>query len=133
MRHEYVLEVRGYELDSFNHVNNAVYLNYIEVARWQFLKEVKWLDYMLEHSLQAIVIETNIRYIGELRVFDRAVIKSQWYYDGNYLIANQSIYREDTRKRVTKATVKMLLVSNDRIIHEIPPFMKEQMDQEGSL
>jgi YbgC/YbaW family acyl-CoA thioester hydrolase len=29
--------VRGYELDSFGHVNNAVYLNYLEAARGEFL------------------------------------------------------------------------------------------------
>jgi YbgC/YbaW family acyl-CoA thioester hydrolase len=33
------LEVRGYELDSYNHVNHANYLNYLEHARWQMLAE----------------------------------------------------------------------------------------------
>lgn len=33
------LEVRGYEIDSFGHVNNAVYLNYLEFARWKMLNE----------------------------------------------------------------------------------------------
>ena len=32
-------EVRGYELDSFGHVNNAVYLRYLEHARWKMLQE----------------------------------------------------------------------------------------------
>ncbi|HAR44181.1 MAG TPA: hypothetical protein DCS07_16375 [Bdellovibrionales bacterium] len=32
-------EVRGYELDSFGHVNNAVYLRYLEHARWKMLEE----------------------------------------------------------------------------------------------
>jgi len=31
------IEVRGYELDSFGHVNHAVYLSYFEHARWQAL------------------------------------------------------------------------------------------------
>ncbi len=133
MKHEYYLEVRGYELDSFNHVNNAVYLNYLEVARWKFLQEIKWLDYMLRESLQAIVIETTIKYIGELRVFDSAVIRSQWHYEGNYLIAGQDIFREDTGKRVTKASVKMLMVSTDRIIHELPQFIKDELDRGKEL
>ena len=30
------VEVRSYELDSYNHVNNAVYLNYLEYARMEF-------------------------------------------------------------------------------------------------
>lgn len=32
------IEVRGYELDSYGHVNNAVYLNYLEHARWKMLE-----------------------------------------------------------------------------------------------
>lgn len=30
------VQVRGYELDSFGHVNNAVYLQYAETAKWDF-------------------------------------------------------------------------------------------------
>jgi YbgC/YbaW family acyl-CoA thioester hydrolase len=33
------LVVRGYELDSFGHVNHANYLNYLEHARWTMLAE----------------------------------------------------------------------------------------------
>ncbi len=33
------IEVRGYELDSFGHVNNANYFHYLEHARWKMLQE----------------------------------------------------------------------------------------------
>lgn len=33
------LQVRGYELDSFGHVNHSTYLNYLEHARWKALAE----------------------------------------------------------------------------------------------
>ena len=33
------IEVRGYELDSFGHVNHAVYVSYLEHARWKVLAE----------------------------------------------------------------------------------------------
>lgn len=32
--------VRSYELDSYNHVNNAVYQNYLEHARMDFLNQI---------------------------------------------------------------------------------------------
>ncbi len=32
--------VRSYECDSYGHVNNAVYLNYLEAARHEFLKHI---------------------------------------------------------------------------------------------
>ena len=34
------LTVRTYECDSYGHVNNANYLNYLEYARGEFLKDV---------------------------------------------------------------------------------------------
>jgi acyl-CoA thioester hydrolase len=34
------LRVRSYECDSYNHVNNATYLNYLEYARWEVLRDV---------------------------------------------------------------------------------------------
>lgn len=37
MIHTAELVVRSYECDSYNHVNNAVYLNYLEFARMEYL------------------------------------------------------------------------------------------------
>ena len=39
MKHTCKLVVRSYECDAYNHVNNAVYLNYLEYARMEFLKD----------------------------------------------------------------------------------------------
>ena len=40
METQCTLTVRTYECDSYNHVNNANYLNYLEFARYEFLKDV---------------------------------------------------------------------------------------------
>ena len=37
---ECVVQVRTYECDSYGHVNNAAYLNYLEFARYEFLKTI---------------------------------------------------------------------------------------------
>jgi acyl-CoA thioester hydrolase len=39
------LQVRSYECDSYGHVNNAKYLNYLEYARYEMLKDVGF-DYV---------------------------------------------------------------------------------------
>ncbi len=36
----HIVRVQSYQLDSFGHVNNSVYLNYLEAARQQFLRQV---------------------------------------------------------------------------------------------
>jgi len=40
MTHECSLKVRTYECDAYGHVNNAVYLSYLEFGRGEFLKAV---------------------------------------------------------------------------------------------
>jgi acyl-CoA thioester hydrolase len=39
------LSVRSYECDSYGHVNNANYLNYLEYGRYEFLKDAGF-DYL---------------------------------------------------------------------------------------
>ncbi|MDR2516501.1 MAG: acyl-CoA thioesterase [Spirochaetaceae bacterium] len=40
MKAEFSITVRTYECDSYGHVNNAVYLHYLEQARYEFLKAI---------------------------------------------------------------------------------------------
>lgn len=129
MKHEYFFEVRGNELDSFNHVNNAVYVNYLEAARWKFFQDTTWLDYMKSNNLFPVVIETNIRYVNELRVFDKAVVKSNYKCDGDYIVVSQNIYLEESNKKAAKATVKMIIVSKERMVQEIPEFIKSKLEK----
>jgi len=42
MTSECCVRVRSYECDMYSHVNNANYLNYLEFARYEFLKDVSF-------------------------------------------------------------------------------------------
>lgn len=120
MPHEYRVTVRGYELDSFNHVNNAVYLNYLEQARWEILKEKNLFDYFEENRLILVVIETKIRYMSEANIFDTLLVKTEIERENPYLIYKHKIYNTESKKIISKATIKTLLVDRDRIPHDIP-------------
>ncbi len=130
MKHEYYFEVRGSELDSFGHVNNAVYLSYLEEARWKCFYEMGWMDFLKTSKLFPIIVETNIRYIRELKMFDKAVVKTKWKYEGEYIITDHDICMENTNKKIAKARGKMILVSHDRLLHDLPDFIKAELDKE---
>ena len=60
MKHTAELTVRSYECDSYNHVNNSVYLNYLEFARMEFMhainfyyKSSAFLDDVLEITTES--------------------------------------------------------------------------------
>jgi acyl-CoA thioester hydrolase len=66
------VQVRTYELDSFGHVNNSVYLNYLEEARSEFLKQmgVSFHDFA-RHGVQLVIVESYVKYISAARYGDR--------------------------------------------------------------
>ncbi len=118
--HEYHLTVRGYELDSFKHVNNAVYLQYYEQARWEILQEKGFFPFFEKTNLFLAVIEANVKYLREVTLFDRLVIKTTMEKEAPYLIFNQSIINEESGLTVSKGRIKTLLVDQERIPHDIP-------------
>ncbi len=65
-------EVRDYECDLQGIVNNAVYQNYLEHTRHEFLKQ-KGLDFssLSERGINLVVIRAEIDYLYPLRSGDR--------------------------------------------------------------
>ncbi|OHD64154.1 MAG: hypothetical protein A2176_00750 [Spirochaetes bacterium RBG_13_51_14] len=122
MAHEYRLTVRGYELDSFGHVNNAVYFNYCEQARWEILRTRDLFDYFLKNRLILVVAEARIRYAREAKVFDELAVHTDMAREAPYLVFDHTIKNRDTGEVVARGTIKTLLVDHDRIPHDIPDF-----------
>ncbi|MBN2618597.1 MAG: acyl-CoA thioesterase [Spirochaetales bacterium] len=63
MEYKTVIYSRHYECDAYGHVNNAVYLNYLEHARGEFLKEIGF-DYkgFVDAGYGVYVIKISISY-----------------------------------------------------------------------
>ncbi len=120
--------MRGYELDSFGHVNNAVYLNYMEQARWEIIKMLKLHELFRKKEGFLVVVEANIKYISELRLFDEAEITTTMHKRGFFLDFKQDIRKGKTK--IAKATIKCLFVDKQRSPQDIPdvitPYLHEQ-------
>jgi YbgC/YbaW family acyl-CoA thioester hydrolase len=130
MTFQYHLSVRGYELDSYNHLNNAVYLNHFEQARWEFFHQHNLLDQLTSQNLILVVIETNIRYVREANLFDKLLIDTALLKQEPYLIFRQHTINEDSGLLVAKATFKTLFLDKtERTPRDIPesfkPFIPE--------
>lgn len=117
---EFKLEVRGYELDSFGHVNNAVYLNYFEQARWDILKQKNLFDYFKENKLLLVVTETHIRYSFETTIFEKLLIKTEIKKRAPYLVFYHKMYCIEKNIKICSAEVKTLLTDNNRLPYDIP-------------
>jgi len=78
MNTECSLKVRSYECDSYNHVNNANYLNYLEFARYEFLKDIGF-DYLkaVAAGYGVYIARIEIDYKKPAFTDDELVIKSR--------------------------------------------------------
>jgi acyl-CoA thioester hydrolase len=62
------ITVRGYELDTQGHLNQAVYLQYAEHARWELLRTAGITqDALIASGIGPVALESTIRYQRELR------------------------------------------------------------------
>lgn len=113
-------KVRGYELDSFGHVNNAVYVSYLEQARWEILSQTGWLGWFADNGRFLVVTETNIRYARELRNFDQCHIETKIKVSDPFLIFHHQIWRQPNDEKIAQATVKTLLVDHNRVPLDVP-------------
>lgn len=120
MEFEYFVTVRGYELDSFGHANNAVYLNYIEQAQWEMLRKTDTYDYFLENEILPAIIEITIRYIREVKIFDELVVKTRIELEPPYVVYKHNIYDTRTKLKSCKVSVKQLTLSKERVACDLP-------------
>ena len=110
MEHKCSLNVRSYELDNYGHVNNAVYLNYLEYARHQFLNETGFPYKELHKAgFGLYVVRVDIRYLKPAFLEDELIIVSELIAMGKVKgSVRQHILRGDERlidARVDFATV----------------------------
>ena len=72
------IRVRTYELDSFGHVNNAVYLQYFEEARSEYLRQLGLsFDDFARTGTQFVITEARVRYLASARYGDELLVTGE--------------------------------------------------------
>ena len=62
------MQIRWADEDGYGHVNNAVYLNYLEAARDRLIDEL-----FLDAAFDLVIVHVGIDYRSELTALDREV------------------------------------------------------------
>lgn len=74
----YELTIRESHLDTFGHVNNAVYLTLFEEARWDVITSNGYgMDKIRETGAGPTILEAHLKFLKELRLRQRVVIESR--------------------------------------------------------
>jgi YbgC/YbaW family acyl-CoA thioester hydrolase len=75
---EYDVLIRECHLDNFSHVNNAVYVQLYEEARWDFITKSGFgLDYVQEFQKGPVLLDLKVRFRRELKNRETIKILSQ--------------------------------------------------------
>ncbi|MBY0371292.1 acyl-CoA thioesterase [bacterium] len=76
--HSYETIILESHLDTLGHVNNAVYLELFEEARWDFITRGGYgLKEVQERKQGPIILEVNVRFSRELHLRDKIKITSK--------------------------------------------------------
>ena len=121
MTHTTELTTRSYECDGYGHINNAVYLNYLEYARIQFLDALP-VPYAELRSRGVGFVVTRVcidyrRQVGSgqtLRIETRPVQKQR-----ARMVFLQSVYRD--AELVAEAQVTWACINERGVPIRIPP------------
>ncbi|GAA1976250.1 acyl-CoA thioesterase [Catenulispora subtropica] len=89
--------VRGYELDTQGHLNQAVYLQYSEHARWELLRAAGiQQNELVASGIGPVVLEVNIKYFRELRGGDEVDVTCEpGWSQGKVFQFKQQIIKKD--------------------------------------
>lgn len=129
--YELEMQVRDYECDIQGIVNNAVYQNYLEHCRHEFLNEVG-LNFAQLHNdgIDAVVIRVEMDYKQSLRPGDKFVVTLGMHKEGRLrFVFDQNIIRQSDGKVAIQAKVTGVLTKNGRPI--APTLFDEVLTAQG--
>ena len=125
--------VRTSELDSFGHVNHAVYLSYFEHARFEALKRAGFPWQTLDERGWAIfVVRVEVDYLAETHREDQLLLRT-WAdsFRRTSMVLAQDMLRDDgSGIVVARARVAAVWIGPDRKPMRVPPDVRERLTRE---
>ena len=108
------VEARSYELDPYGHLNNAVYVNWLEHGRLSYLRDrgENYTSIPEKYGVHVVVVRQEIDYRVQVQLGDRLLVTSSIEHFGSSSFRfGQSIAFEDGR---VAADAKVTMVCTGR-------------------
>jgi acyl-CoA thioester hydrolase len=125
---DFRLTVRGYELDSYGHVNHAVYVNYLEQARWVIIKNAGLLEEFQKTGIKIVVVKLNVRYMREIGLLDEILVQTRIKKESPYLVFYHFIKEANKNLLMARAVVKTILLGKEKKPLDIPDEMIQKLE-----
>ncbi|MCB9252853.1 MAG: acyl-CoA thioesterase [Flavobacteriales bacterium] len=111
MKHSTEIKVRGFHIDVFGHTNNARYLEFMEVARWELFDELLSNGYFKNQNLGFVVVNINIDYMATSHINQTLLIETELKKIGNKsIVYHQLVKEKESNQPICKADVTFCLL-----------------------
>ncbi len=120
---ETTITVRGYELDSYGHVNHSVYLNYFEQARWELIRKAGLFDQLEKAGLKLVVVKAEVRYVRELRLFDELIVQTRVKKESPYLVFYHKLTNREKKVQYSRSVIRIIILDERKTPLDIPDQM----------
>jgi acyl-CoA thioester hydrolase len=128
------ITVRGYETDVQGHLNQSVYLNYAEHARWSLLQAAGISQTgLVSQGIGPVALETTIRYRRELLAGDEVDVSCAFVWgEGKTFRMEQTITKTDGTVAAEVTGVGGLLdLTERRLVANPQGYLKELATDPG--
>ena len=105
------ITVRGFHIDVFGHTNNARYLEFMEIARWDALQPIIATGFFEKRHLGFVIVNININYKAASFVNDILEVKTKMNKIGNRSITvHHEIFDKTKGHLVADADVTFVIM-----------------------
>lgn len=100
------------EMDSFHHINNAVYFRYFENVRLEYFQKINLFSIMQQTGIAPVLASTQCRFRIPLEYPDKIIIGTKVFELGDdYCIMKYGIYSHKVTKVVAEGEGKIVSFS----------------------
>jgi acyl-CoA thioester hydrolase len=120
--------VRGYETDVQGHLNQSVYINYAEHARWSLLQAAGITQAgLIARGVGPVALETTIRYKRELLAGDEVDVTCAFEWGGGKTFRIEQIIRKTDGTVAAELTAVggLLDLKERRMVKDPQDYFKE--------
>lgn len=127
MSFSYQVEIKESHLDMLGHVNNAVYLQLYEEARWELITQKGYgLKDIIQHQKSPIVLEANLKFLKEITLREKITITFEVLGNQRKIIkVHQKMIKEDgTIASEVDLTIGFFDLVTRKLIMPTPEWLK---------
>ncbi len=128
--HVFEVEARSYELDAYNHVNIAVYVNWLEHARLGYLREhgMTYTSVVEDLGVHIVVVHQAISYKAQVRLGDHLAVTTTVERVGNSSVAFRHVIAYPDGRVAAEADVTMVCVGPDGNSTRVPDRLRAALE-----